>query len=788
MGAEEALELLDSLVFRTTGERLDTAQRIILRNLWEDEKRTYQNIADVCGYTEAHLKSVGAKLWQILSDVLGEKVSKSTFSTVVQRFWKSQRSPTVGGTPSPIKNPILNLVIDNGKSQASDDNFFGRDQEIAELNHLVSRGVKMILIQGEGGVGKTRLARKFFKTQGFYFLDLWMAKESQNIVPVESVVEEWLTVDFNEEPGKEFGINLDRLRRKLRDETRKIGVLIDNLESALDRNGRIIPACRLYVELFRVLADSTSQSITLITSRERLYESGVDVTFYPLEGLDESVWQQFFTSCQIKCNSHALQEMCVAFGGNAKAMQIISGAIITDFERDADVYWRENKNDLLIEPELKNLVASQFDRLEQMDSEAYRLLCRLGCYRYQHITHVSVQGLQCLLWDVLEQQCKRVIKSLSDRLMIEFRKGKYWLHPVICTEAIARLKQSGEWQVANRKAAEFWNDNVTRVENPQDALMALEAYHHYMEISDFEQAANVIISGRKNKWDNSISLGVLFNRLGLLKTLISVIKPLIENLISDYHLNTLYNILGRAYHQIGNITLAIDCHLHANQIAEKYNFFQERISSSFNLGLCYIDLWEVEGAKHIFHSVKNIAATDINYYQYVVYSLCCLAYLDSSVGQNENVPDMLEEAKAGLANDRLTSWGRGTSLLFISLTYKNLGQIETALATCHQAISHCQKNQFSFLEARAISCLASLYREQGEFTVAVDKHLEAIANMNRVSDKCNLAKAYYQLGLTYQKTGNISKSRENFEQAIALFHDMPAPKQVEKVQSAMMRF
>jgi hypothetical protein len=57
--------------------------------------------------------------------------------------------------------------------------------------------------------------------------------------------------------------------------------------------------------------------------------------------------------------------------------------------------------------------------------------------------------------------------------------------------------------------------------------------------------------------------------------------------------------------------------------------------------------------------------------------------------------------------------------------------------------------------------------------------------MFKIGDKCNLAEAYYQLGLTYHRMDEISRSRDNFTQAIALFSEIQAPRQVEKVQIAM---
>jgi hypothetical protein len=72
--------------------------------------------------------------------------------------------------------------------------------------------------------------------------------------------------------------------------------------------------------------------------------------------------------------------------GNAKAMSILCGAILTDYSGNIAAYWEENQNDLLIERALEDLVVGQFDRLQHQDPGAYKLLCRMGCYRYQEKT------------------------------------------------------------------------------------------------------------------------------------------------------------------------------------------------------------------------------------------------------------------------------------------------------------------------------------------------------------------------------------------------------------------
>ncbi|MEH2209629.1 AAA family ATPase [Nostoc sp.] len=783
MGVEEALEFVDNLVFLKTGEHLDKTQRIILRHLWEDERRTYQDIANSLRYTEAHLKSVGAELWHLLSKVLGVKVSKSTFQGVVQGFRTTQQSLKISHIP--------NLEGNGTKPQDLDSNFVGRDRQIAELHTLVSRGAKVILIQGEGGVGKTTLARKYFKTQKFNFvLELWMATEIQNLTPVESVVEEWLRRYFNEEPGCDFGISLERLRRKLREQTSKIGVFIDNLETALDKNGKFLEYRRPYVELLRVLADSDVHSVTLVTSRERLRESSVEVHLYPLEGLDDEAWRQFFSRRHINCDSTILSEMCSAYGGNAKAMQILRGAILTDFSGDIHAYWQENCTYLLIERELKDLVASQFTRLQENDLEAYRILCRLGCYRYQDITSVPIEGVLCLLWDVPEQKRRGVIKALQDLSLIEAKKGQYWLHPVIRDEAISRLRLvSEEWELVNRKAAEFWTQKVEVVKNITDALTALEAYYHYVEISDFEQAGDVILQGRGNKWGTGLPLGSCFYQLGLLQKNFSVIKRIIDDVKSQKRLIKLYIILGYTYRIIGCVREAIECYEKSGEILEELDEKLTKISILFNTGLCKLELWEIEAAEDCFNAVCSLAEQNSNLDDYMAYSQCCLALIKSSSGNKEDAFHLAEQAFSAMSSStRVTLWGIGHSLVSLCLTYKNLGNIKKSCELCQRAIFHAEENNFTQIKAKAISSLAELFREQGEFNRAIFHHSEAIEILDKIGAKSDLAEAYYQLALTHKKMGEIAKSRESFVHGIALFNEMQAPRQVEKVQTAMEHF
>ena len=498
----------------------------------------------------------------------------------------------------------------------ADPNFVGREGAIADLTALVSRKVNVIVIQARGGVGKTTLARKYLQQEFGSYLEFPIAKETKDIASIEGLIEEKLR-QLGEEPGREFLVSLDRLKRKLQSD--RIGILIDNLEPALDSTGKFIEAHRRYLELLRVLNDPTVQSLTLITSRERLREPAITVHHYGLKSLDVQAWFQFFQSRNISVpplgrgeggDLSALAALHHAYGGNAKAMDLISGVILEDFSGETEAYWQANQNDLLIERDLEDLVTHQFNRLQQLDPDAYNLLCRMGCYRYQDVPTVPIEGLFCLLWDIPENRHRRVIKSLQDRSLVDCENGEFWLHPVIRAEAIARLRASIDWETTNLYAAKFWTSSVIAIATVEDALQSLEAYYHYVDIYSFEDAGNVLIYKRNDKWSEIIPLGATLYRFGLLEKISNTLNQIISHVKIGRSLSGLHNIMGDLNGMAGNLKQAIYYFKESCHLAESFFCHLYQVDALKNIILCCIELGEIDEALPFLEKLNKVAQDD----------------------------------------------------------------------------------------------------------------------------------------------------------------------------------
>ncbi|NJL46628.1 MAG: AAA family ATPase, partial [Leptolyngbyaceae cyanobacterium SM2_5_2] len=106
MEFEAALDVADDALFESAGRRLTPVETAILRGAWQ--RQTYEHIASEAGYSDNYLKlDVGPKLWKLLSEAFGEKVTKPTFQAAVERQWRRHRGrqDTVAQSPQTV-HPI----------------------------------------------------------------------------------------------------------------------------------------------------------------------------------------------------------------------------------------------------------------------------------------------------------------------------------------------------------------------------------------------------------------------------------------------------------------------------------------------------------------------------------------------------------------------------------------------------------------------------------------------------------------------------------------------------------
>jgi len=365
------------------------------------------------------------------------------------------------------------------------------------------------------------------------------------------------------------------------------------------------------------------------------------------------------------------------------------------------------------------------------------------------------------------------------------------------------LRASKDWVVSNQNVAEFWTNTVRSIVNVKDAIAALEACFHYIEFDDFEEACNVILKRRDlEEYSYSPRLGSSFYRIGLPQQMIAAITRVINNIKPGYSLGKLYNLLGDQYWAIGNLNRAVECHQESTRIVKQSLVHCEdnaSLSASstrdrldilaiFNIGLCKIELWELEEAKKLFEEYIFQFSDDHNINNStLMISYAWLAFIYLLKEEKKSAIQYVE--KSYQIYHGFTAlykpWGLINGLFVLGLSHKNLGELEKSFDSYQRVVLWAEQRGFIQVKARAIGGMAEVYREKQDFDEAFLNHIEAIEILKNLGAKGHLAEAYYQFGITYQVIGEIEKSNTNFQEAVRLFGEMEAPRQVERVRKSM---
>ncbi len=102
---EELLGFAEESVYNTIGIYLNDLQRTILITTLQEGRKTYDQLAEECGYSPKYVKQdVAPKLWQLLSQAFDQKITKSNLKAILEQQIRHQ--PSVIEQPPAIKSPM----------------------------------------------------------------------------------------------------------------------------------------------------------------------------------------------------------------------------------------------------------------------------------------------------------------------------------------------------------------------------------------------------------------------------------------------------------------------------------------------------------------------------------------------------------------------------------------------------------------------------------------------------------------------------------------------------------
>jgi len=477
MKVEDALKVVATVL----PKRLNDVQVLVFRLTWEG--KSFAEIAAEGDYDSAYVRDVGYKLWQMLSQRLGEKVKKSNLQSVIWHHAQildrlqnldefqdavgySNGSRESRPNLSRRQNQIVpELTHDRGETSnvldfkaqprshrdwgnAPDTSTFqGRDQELKNFKQWIvgDRGCRLAGVFGIGGIGKTAFTVKLAEqVQDEFEYSIW--RSLRHAPPLGEILDDLIRFLSDGQdthiPANIHG-KISLLVAYLLKQ--RCLIVLDNFESVLqsgETTGHYREGYEGYGELLRLVGEVGHQSCLIITSREQPQEISSQndrsiVRSHQLHGLQAEA-QTIFADGM--ADSEAGTDLIDYYRGNPLALQVVSRSIQELFNGDIEAFVAQRA---VVFNGIRDLLEQQCSRLSPLE---IRVMYWLAINREP----ITLDQLSADMIPIASKSSLlETLSSLGWRSLIEKNASGFTQQPVVMEYITDRLVEQAYSSIVN---------------------------------------------------------------------------------------------------------------------------------------------------------------------------------------------------------------------------------------------------------------------------------------------------------------------------------------------------